>query len=312
MKKKLISIVTQTYNEEDNVRDMYNYIKLIIGDLNKYNYEHIFIDNSSTDNTINILREIANKDKNVKVIINSRNFGHINSPHFAILESKGDAVINLACDFQEPPKLIPTFLEEWEKGFKIVVGVKERIKKKFSFNFNIRDRYYDFVNKISNVSLIKNYSGFGLYDKEIIKILRKINDPNPYFRGLISEIGFDIKKIYYKHKPRDKGKTKNNLYTLYDLAMLGIINHSKIPLRITTLIGFVFSIINILIGSIYLIYKLIFWNSFDLGIAPLVIGMFLSFSIILFFLGIIGEYIGAMYTQILNRPLVIVKERINF
>ncbi len=309
--KRLISIVTPTYNEEENVQLLYESVKRIMSNYEKYDYEHIFIDNASEDRTVEILKDIVKKDKNVKIIINTRNFGHMRSPYHALLQTKGDATIALSADFQEPPELIPKFIEKWEQGFKIVIGVRTNSQDKFIMSL-IKRSYYNLINKISEVKLIKNFVGFGLYDKKVVEILKEFDDPYPYFRGLICDIGFKIAEIPYEQKARERGITKNNFYTLYDTAMLGITSHSKVPLRIATISGFLLSILSLLVAIIYFIYKILFWESFELGIAPLVIGFFLFFSINLFFLGILGEYIGTIYTQVLKRPLVIEKERINF
>jgi glycosyltransferase involved in cell wall biosynthesis len=311
MKKKLISIVTPCYNEEENVEQIYLRVKGVMNNFYNYNYEHIFIDNCSKDRTVEILKKIAEKDKNVKIILNTRNFGHIRSPYYALLQSNGDAAVMIAADLQEPPEAIERFIELWERGYKIVVGVKNKSEEN-AVLFLIRKVYYNLINKLSEIKLIKNFTGFGLYDKRVVDILRELNDPYPYFRGLVCDIGFKIAKVYYFQKARKRGITKNNFYTLYDIAMLGITNHSKIPLRLATMFGFLFSIISFLTGIAYFIYKLIYWKSFELGIAPLVVGVFFFFSINLFFLGILGEYIGAIHTRILKRPLVIEKERINF
>lgn len=311
MKKKLISVITPCYNEEENVEHIYSRIKAVMANFHNYNYEHIFIDNCSEDRTVEILKRIAEKDKNVKIIVNARNFGHIRSPYHALLQSNGDAAVMIAADLQEPPELISKFIEIWERGYKIVVGVKNKTEENLIFSL-IRRFYYNLLNRLSEVRLIKNFMGFGLYDKRVVDVLRQIDDPYPYFRGLICDIGFKIAKVPYVQQTRKRGITKNNFYTLYDTAMLGITNYSKIPLRLATMFGFLFSIFSFLIGIIYLIYKLVYWDNFQLGMAPLVIGIFLFFSINLFFLGIIGEYIGAIHTQVLKRPLVIEKERINF
>ncbi|MEM0465169.1 MAG: glycosyltransferase family 2 protein [Candidatus Pacearchaeota archaeon] len=311
-KKKLISIVTPTFNEEENVELLYNKIKEIMeGYKNKYDYEHIFIDNCSTDRTVEILKEIAKKDKNVKIIVNSRNFGIVRSPYYGLLQTKGDCSILISADFQEPPELINHFIKKWEEGYKIVVAVKKSSKENIIF-FLIRKLYYNILKKLSEVDLIKNYMGFGLYDKEIIEILKKLDDPYPYLRGIICDIGFEKAKIPYIQPKRKRGITKNNFYSLYDMAMLGITSHSKIPLRIATFSGFILSILSLIIALIYFIYKIIFWKSFSLGTAPLIIGLFFFSSINLFFLGILGEYIASIHTQVLKRPLVIEKERINF
>jgi len=309
---KLISVVTPAYNEEGNVEELYREIKEIFKSYeDKYKYEHIFIDNASTDNTANILRDIALKDKNVKVILNSRNFGHIRSPVHALMQASGDAVIHIVSDFQDPPHLIKEFIKKWEEGYNLVLGVKESSDEKGLTAF-VRNQYYDFVNRISDVELTKNNTGFGLYSKKIIDVVKQIDDPYPYFRGMVSDIGFESAKVEYHQPQRRRGITKNNFYTLYDIAMLGITTHSKVPLRVVTITGFIFSAISFLIAIIYFIGKLLFWNSFALGVAPMTIGVFFFGSVQLFALGIIGEYIGFMHTQILKRPLVVEKERINF
>jgi len=308
---KLISIVTPCYNEEDNVEELYNQVKAICESLYDYEYEHIFIDNASRDNTVSILRRLASQDSRVKVIINSRNFGHIRSPYHALLQASGDVAILLVADLQDPPKMIVEFIRKWEEGYKVVLGVKHQSEESKSMFF-IRKMYYNFINKVSEIELTKNNTGFGLYDQKIIEILRKIDDPYPYFRGLISDIGFESYKIEYVQPARKRGITKNNFYTLYDIAMLGITNHSKIPLRLAALLGFAMSGLSFLAAIMYFLAKLLFWNYFTVGMAPLIIGLFLFSSVQLFFIGIIGEYIGSIHTQVLKRPLVIEKERINF
>lgn len=293
------------------MKALYEEVKKIFKELDDYAYEHIFIDNASKDKTVSILKEIAEKDKNLKIIVNTRNFGHLRSPHHALLQSKGDAAIILVADLQDPPNLIRDFLLKWEEGYKVVLGVIEKRKESRLISF-VRKSYYNFINKISDIELVKNNTGFGLYDKEVIEILRKIDDPYPYFRGITAELGFESAKIKYKKAGRNKGLTKNNFYTLYDTAMLGITSHSKVPLRIATILGFIASFISLIIALIYFTYKFLFWKSFPVGIAPIVIGLFLFSSVQLFFLGIIGEYIGSVHTQVLRRPLVVEKERINF
>ena len=311
MDKKLISVVVPCFNEEDNVEAMYHAIKNIFNELPQYNYEHIFIDNSSKDNTVNILKEIASKDKNVKLIINARNFGHIRSPYYALLQAKGDAAIMMVADFQDPPALIKEFLTKWEEGNKIVLGIKNNSKEN-KIMFFIRKVFYKIIANISETEQIKNFTGFGLYDKKFIDVLRNLNEPYPYFRGLVAELGFNRIEIPYTQPKREKGKTKNNFYTLYDMAMLGFVNHSKVPLRLASFIGFIVALLNIIVAIGYTIYKLLFWDNFQVGMAPLVIGIFFFGGVQLFFLGIIGEYIGAIFTQVKKRPLVIEKERINF
>ncbi len=308
---KLISIVSPCYNEQDNVEEVYRQVKEIFSGLPVYRYEHIFIDNASTDGTVPILRRLAEADKNVKVIVNSRNFGHIRSPFHGLLQSAGDAVILLVSDLQDPPEMIRGFLEKWEEGYKIVLGVKAQSKETMAM-FLVRKMYYEFISRLSEIELTKNNTGFGLYDKQIIEILRSVKDPYPYFRGLISDIGFESAKISYTQPMRKRGITKNNFYTLYDMAMLGITNHSKVPLRLATMLGFCVSGASLLVALGYFVAKLLFWDTFKMGIAPLTIGLFFCSAVQLFFIGVIGEYIGSIHTQVLNRPLVIEKERINF
>jgi glycosyltransferase involved in cell wall biosynthesis len=308
---KNISIVTPCYNEEDNVERVYEKVKDIFVGLPDFHYEHIFIDNASKDKTVSILKDIAKRDKNVKLIVNTRNFGHIRSPFYGLLQSSGDAAILLCADLQDPPSLIVDFITKWREGYKVVLGVKKKSEES-SAMFAIRKIYYNIIHNISEIELTKNYTGFGLYDKQVIEILRLIDDPYPYFRGLISDIGFDSAKIEYIQPSRKRGITKNNFYTLYDMAMLGITNHSKIPLRVATMLGFVLSLLSLTAAFLFFVAKLLFWNKFSLGIAPLVVGLFFFSSVQLFFLGILGEYIGSIHTQVLKRPLVIEKERVNF
>ncbi len=309
--KKSISVVTACYNEEENVEELYNKVKEVFERFDKYEYEHIFIDNASKDKTVQILKEIAKNDKNVKIIVNARNFGHIRSPFYGLLQAHGEAVISIVADLQDPPSMIADFIRKWEEGYNVVVGVKKESDES-KMMFAIRSYYYDMISRLSEVNQIKNFTGFGLYDKKIIEILRKIDDPYPYFRGLISEIGYDIFRIEYVQPVRKRGLTKNNFYSLYDIAMLGITNHSKVPLRLAAMLGFCLAALSLFAAFGYFIYKIIFWQSFSVGIAPLVIGLFFFSSVQLFFIGIIGEYIGSIYTQVLKRPLVIEKERINF
>ena len=308
---KKISIVTPCYNEEFNVEPLYEKVKIEMAKLSNYTYEHIFIDNYSTDNTLVKLKSIASVDKNVKIIVNARNFGHIKSPYYGMLQADGDVVISLVSDLQDPPELIPDFIKKWEEGYKIVVGVKEKSEENIIM-FSIRKLFYKIIDRISDTSQIQNFTGFGLYDRQFMDVLKNIQEPYPYFRGLVSEMGFSICQIPYLQPKRSKGNTKNNFFTLYDMAMLGFTSHSKVPLRMSSFIGFVVAFLSILIATIYLVYKILFWDNFQVGIAPLVIGFFFFGGVQLFFLGIIGEYISAILTQVKNRPLVIEKERINF
>jgi glycosyltransferase involved in cell wall biosynthesis len=308
---KLISIVTPCYNEELNVEIVYEKVKEIMSGLTGYRYEHIFIDNASEDKTVPILKQIAAKDKAVKIIVNSRNFGHIRSPFHALLQAEGDAVILVVADLQDPPELLPVFIKKWEEGYRIAIGVKTNSEEAPLF-FAIRKGYYNLIGRLSEVKLVKNFTGFGLYDKKVIEILGNLHDPYPYLRGLICDIGFKRAEIPYLQPVRKRGFTKNNFYTLYDMAMLGITNHSKVPLRLAAMLGFIFAILSLLVGLGYFIYKLIYWKSFDPGMAPIVIGFFFFASVQLLFLGILGEYIGSIHSKVLNRPLVIEQERINF
>lgn len=305
-----ISIVTPTYNEEGNIEKLCLDIKQEMKKIN-LDYEHIVIDNSSTDKTIEILRKICRNDKNVKVIINSKNFGHIRSPYYGLLQSSGDACILMASDFQDPVDMIPKYIDEWKKGSKIVLG-KKITSEENSFIFFIRNFFYKFLNKISETNLTENTTGSGIFDKSIIDQLKKINDPYPYLRGLINEIGEKINLVEFNQPKRNAGKTKNNFFTLYDIGILGVIKHSRAPIRFVTFLGFLFSFFSILTAIVYFVYKLLFWNSFELGIAPLIIGIFGFASIQILLLGIIGEYVGILLIHLRNLPLVIEKERINF
>ena len=309
--KKLISIVTPCFNEEANVEILHTQIVEVMSEMPEYDFEHIYIDNASTDQTLPILRKLAADDKRVKVIVNSRNFGHIRSPFYGLLQARGDAVIGMASDLQDPPSMIKDFIGKWEEGFKVVMGVKTRSEEP-KILYKLRTLFYKTLAKLSDVQLVENFTGFGCYDQQVIEILRQMNDPYPYFRGLIADIGFPTAKIEFTQSKRKRGITKNNFYTLYDMAMLGFTNNTKVPLRLATMLGFLSALVSFLIGIFYLIYKLVNWQNFQLGSAPIVIGLFFFGAIQLLFLGIVGEYIGAIYTQVLHRPLVIEKERINF
>jgi glycosyltransferase involved in cell wall biosynthesis len=311
MKKHFISIMTPCFNEEGNVEELHRQISKVMEPLHEYDYEHIYIDNASTDRTQELLRKIAAEDKRVKVIINTRNFGHIRSPHHAFLQAQGEAVISMVSDLQDPPEMICEYLKKWREGYKIVLGQKVGSEEN-SLMFRIRKIYYAIVSKFSDVELLQNVTGAGLYDREVVEKLRSLDDPYPYVRGLISELGYSVARIPFHQPNRKNGITKNNWYTLYDMAMLGFTSHSKIPLRLAAIFGFFCAFLSILVALAYLIYKLLHWDRFPLGAAPLVIGLFFFTSVQLFFIGIIGEYIGAIHTQVMKRPLVVEKERINF
>lgn len=308
---EFISIVTPCFNEEGNIEELVKQIRDVFIKMNHTNYEHIIIDNDSQDNTQNLLRELAAKDPKIKVIMNNRNFGHIRSPYYGLLQAKGDAAVLMASDLQDPPEMIIDFVKKWREGYKVVLGVKTQSEES-PIMFAIRKAYYDFVARVSDTKLVKNNTGFGLYDKKVIQILNDIQDPYPYFRGLISELGFKSAKIDFHQPSRKRGVTSNNFYKLYDIAMLGITSHSKVPLRMATMSGFLLSILSFITAMVYFVLKLIFWDQFQLGIAPMLIGIFFFMSIQLFFIGIIGEYVGFIHTQVMKRPLVTEKERINF
>ena len=308
---KLLSVVTGCFNEEENIEELYLQVKKIFVELKDYNYEHIFIDNCSKDRTVEILKKIAKEDKNIKIIVNTRNFGHIRSPYYGLLQTSGDAAILLVADLQDPPQMILDFIKKWENGYKIVVGIKAQSRENFIMK-SVRRIFYKFIHKISDINLLENFTGFGLYDKKIIDILNNLKEPYPYFRGLICEIGYEIASIKYVQPQRFKGKTKNNFFTLYDMAITGIVSYSKYILRLVTIIGFCLSCLSLFVALFYFIYKIIFWNEFSVGLAPLIIGLFFFSSIQLFLIGFIGEYIGIILIKVQNRPLVIEKERINF
>jgi polyisoprenyl-phosphate glycosyltransferase len=306
-----VTILTPCYNEAANVEELYERVRAIFEPLRHYRYEHLFIDNASTDDTVSILRGIAKRDANVKVIINTRNFGHIRSPYHALLQSTGDAVIGMAADLQDPPELIPEFLAKWREGYKVVLGVKAAAKESWLM-FTIRRLGYSVIDKLSEVRQVRNCTGFGLYDRAFVSVLRRLPDPYPYFRGIVAELGFRYATVTYTQPQRTKGVTKNNLYRLYDIGMQGIVNHSKIPLRMATILGFVSAVASLIAALVYLVMKLLYWYDLPIGVAPVIIGLFCVASVQLLFLGVLGEYVGSIYTQVRNRPLVIEEERINF
>ncbi|MBR2633306.1 MAG: glycosyltransferase family 2 protein [Lentisphaeria bacterium] len=310
--KKVISIVTNCWNEVDNIPLFYQRCKAELEKFPQYEYEFIVEDNLSTDGTREVLREIAAKDKNFKVILNANNFGHIRSPFNCLLNSTGDAVFYLCSDLQEPPEMLSAFMEKYHEGYKVICGVRSDTKSSKIMEF-LRDCYYRLLQKFApGQCIIRKFTGFGLYDKCFINALRKFREPYPYFRGLVGEIGFKRCEVPFVQAAREHGVTKNNFFTLYDMAMTGFVNHTKLPLRLAIFSGFVIGAVSVLIAIAYLIVKLIWWDTFNLGLAPLVIGMFFLGAVQLFFIGIIGEYIGAIYTQVKNKPLVIEEERINF
>lgn len=311
---KKISIVSSCYNEEENINTLYEKVFETIKPFSeKYEFEYILLDNGSTDRTESKLRELAQKDSRIKIILNARNFGHIRSPYYGMIQSTGDAVIYLASDLQDPPELIKDFIEKWEQGYKIVLAKKTKSEETFLM-FLIRSAYYELISRIADddSGLVKNCTGFGLYDKKVIEIIKSIDDPYPYIRGLICDIGYEKAFVEFKQPLRKHGITKNNFYTLYDNAMIGIVKHSKVPLRIMAILGFGFSFLSLGIAFLYFILKLIFWEEFSLGLAPIIISLFFFASVQLFCLGVLGEYIGAIYTRVNKKPIVVEKERINF
>ncbi len=305
-----ITIITPTFNEIENIENIYYEIKQKLSEIN-CQYEHLIIDNNSTDGTTDKIKQLAEVDKNLKIIVNAKNYGHIRSPFHALLQTNSDAVILMASDFQDPIEMIPKYIEEWKKGKKIVLGEKTSSGES-KFKYSVRTLFYNFLNKISEFELPKNTTGSGIFDKTIIEKLKKIKDPYPYFRGLITELGEEITTLQFKQPVRKSGITKNNLFTLYDIGMLGIVKHSRRPLRFMTLLGFSASLISFIVGVIYLLYKLFFWNSFSLGLAPIIIGIFFISAVQITLLGLVGEYIGVILLHQRNMPLVIEKERINF
>jgi glycosyltransferase involved in cell wall biosynthesis len=308
---KTITVVTPCFNEEDNVEEVYRQVREVLESIDGISYHHLFIDNRSTDATVDILRRLAAVDSRVQVILNARNFGPVRSPNHAILQADGDAVIGIVADLQDPPEMLREFIRHWQEGAKIVVGVKPGADES-SAMFAIRRLYYSTVARIADVKLIQNFTGFGLYDRQVIEALRRIDDPYPYTRGLIAEIGYDVVQVPYQQPRRERGITKLNFYTLYDVAMLGITSHSRMPLRIATMAGFALSALSFVVSIAYLLLKLLFWSQFPFGMAPVIIGVFFFASIQLFFIGLLGEYVGAILTHVQKRPLVFERERINF
>lgn len=312
-RRKLISVVTPAYNEAENIGELIQLVRLEFeSKLTQYEYEHIIIDNASSDETVALVKEQCRLDPRIKLIVNARNFGHIRSPAHAMKQASGDAVISIVADLQDPPALISEFIRIWESGrYKMVLGVK-RSSAESSILFSIRKIYYALVTRLAEVDLIKNFTGFGLYDRQAIDAIRSIDDVYPYWRGLISEVGFSKYLYEYDQPARGGGISKNNFYTLYDIGMLGITTHSKLPLRFCTLFGFVSALLSFMLALGYLVIKILNWSDMQLGIAPLVIGMFFFGSIQLMVIGLLGEYIGNIHTQVLKRPLVVELERVNF
>jgi polyisoprenyl-phosphate glycosyltransferase len=312
MTTKLITIMTPCYNEELNVREIHRRVMEMAAGFPEYRFEHLFIDNASKDGTVAVLREMAQEDSSVKVIVNARNVGADRSGMHAFLQARGDAVGSIAADLQDPPELFVEMIREWEKGFPIVAAIKNSSDES-GVMYRIRTAYYRLVGRLTNVQVLEHFTGFGLYDRSVVEQIRaNFRDPYPYFRGMIAELGLPLAKVFYNQKRRERGISKNNFYALYDLAMLGITNLSKVPLRLVIFCGFISALVSFLLGVFYLVYKLVFWSHFTVGMAPMVLGLFFMGSVQLIALGIIGEYVGSVHTLVLNRPLVTEKERINF
>ena len=311
-RKKLISVVIPTYNEEENVVPMTEALTDIFSkELREYDYEIIFIDNHSKDRTRHILRKLCEGNRRVKAIFNARNFGQLRSPVYGLKQAYGDCVVRLNADFQDPPGLIPTLVREWENGSKIVIGIKNKTEEGHVMAW-VRKQYYRLLRKITDIGHIENFTGFGLYDRKFVDVVRSIHDPMPYLRGMIAELGYDYQTVPYDRPKRRAGKSKNNFYSLYDVAMVGITSYSKVMLRLATFIGFGIGMMSILVALIYLILKLVHWDWFHAGIAPLVIGEFFLGGVELFFIGLMGEYILSINQRVLDRPLVVEEERLNF
>lgn len=310
--KKTISVMIPTYNEEENARPIYEAVR---DELQKscpaYDYEILFIDNKSTDRTRSIIEEICARDRHVKAIFNSKNFGQFNSPYYGMIHTSGDCTITICADFQDPVELIPKFVAEWEKGYKIVIGKKTRSRENPVMYF-LRGCYYKIIRKMSSVEMIEQFTGFGLYDKSFIQTLRDLHDPTPFIRGIVAELGPERKEIEYEQPRRRAGKTHNNLYTLYDAAMLSFTSYTKVGMRLATFLGFGIAIVSFVVALFYLVAKLLFWQSFTAGYAPMMIAVFFMGGVQLVFLGFLGEYVMSMNARVMNRPLVIEEKRLNF
>ena len=310
--KKFISVVTPCFNEESNIVELCERIRTTMEMLKEsYEYEHIIVDNASTDGTVEVAKKLVTKDHNIKIIVNARNFGPVRSPYYGVVSAFGDAVVLIAADLQDPPELIVEYVKKWEEGFDIVLPAKPRSDESVVMQ-KIRKTYYKLLNSISDVPLENNATGAGLFDKKVIDVLRRISDPYPYFRGLVCDLGFPRCTVDFVQPKRKRGVSKASFYGMFDQALLAMTKHSKLPLRLMTLLGMGLGLVTFIASILFLVLKLMYWDSFSMGIAPLLIGGFFVASIIFFFLGIIGEYIGMILTHVRNMPLVIERERINF
>jgi glycosyltransferase involved in cell wall biosynthesis len=311
MQKKLVSIVAGCYNEEENIPELYARLTAVMQGFPEYDYEIILIDNNSEDKTVEVIKRIANNDSRLKAIVNVRNFGHIRSPYHALLQAKGDVVIGMASDLEDPPELVGEFLKKWQEGFKIAIGVRRSSAEKGLMPI-FRNLYYSLIKRISDIDQVRNFTGFGLYDKCVMDILRAIDDPYPYFRGLICEIGYPRAEVPFDKPVRKFGITKGSFFVYLDSALLGAVSHSKAPLRLATILGVIVGGMSIMVGFYYLIRKLLFWDEFSVGVAPIMVGVFFLFGLMFFLIGLIGEYIGLLVTHTVKRPMVVEKERINW
>ena len=312
LEQKKISVLIPTYNEEENVELLAFEINRIFKELlQHYLYEIVFIDNCSSDDTRSIIHRLCCENPNIKAIFNAKNFGQFNSPFYGLCQTDGDCTVLMCADFQDPVDMIPKFIYEWENGYKIICGIKHKSKEN-KVVFWLRSCYYKMVKKMSDVEQIEHFTGFGLYDKSFIDVLRNLNDPTPFLRGIVAEYGTARKDIKYQQDKRRAGKTKNNWYRLYDAAMLGFTSYTKVGLRVATILGFIFSSLSLLVAFVYLVLKIIFWDMFPAGMVPVLIGVFVLSSLQLFFIGLIGEYILSINARIINRPLVLEEKRINF
>ncbi|MCD7767114.1 MAG: glycosyltransferase family 2 protein [Lachnospiraceae bacterium] len=310
--KKKISVMIPCYNEEENVVPISEAVVDILNkELPEYDYEILFIDNCSTDKTRDLLRAICSQNKKIRAILNARNFGQFNSPYYGLCQTTGDCTISLCCDFQDPVELIPVFVHEWEKGYKIVSGIKTSSKEN-RFIYFLRTVYYKLIKNMSSVDMIEHFTGFGLYDKDFIQLLRDLEDPIPFIRGVVAEFGYKRKEIEYEQPKRRAGKTHNNFYSLYDAAMLSFTSYTKVGLRLASFVGYICAFFSFVVGIVYFVQKLLHWNDFSAGMAPLVIGLFFLSGIELIFIGFLGEYVMNINQRVMNRPLVIEEERINF
>lgn len=309
--KKTVSVMIPCYNEEENIVAITEAVENQMKQLPQYDYEILVIDNCSTDRTRPLLREICAKNKKIKAIFNVKNFGQFNSPVHGMLQTSGDCVITMCADFQDPVELIPTFLKYWEEGYQIVCGVKTSSKEN-PFMYKLRSIYYKLIKRFSEVDQIEHFTGFGLYDRSFIEVLRKLNDPTPFIRGIVAELGGKRKEVPYEQPRRRAGKTHNNWYSLYDAAMLSVTSYTKVGMRLAVFIGMLLAFLSLIVGLVYLVLKLIYWDRFNAGQAPIMIVVSLMGSILLAFMGFLGEYISAINMRMMHRPLVVEEERINF